>query len=400
MTETSGHQAPLVGMTVLEIAGGVAGAYCTKLFADLGAQVWRLEPPSGAPLRGVRLDPDEPSTEGLYYGYLNAGKQLVTDTSALATCDLLVLGETAVPPTGLPSPRIATLDISWFGTDGPYAAWQGTDLIAQALAGIVHPVGPKEGPPAFLGDHQATQIGGLAAYCAGMAALIGGIPAQPQRFEVSIFEAIIILSELQISNSEVRGIPLPRLGVNRFLPTCPVSIHRCKAGWIGITPLTPAQWQAFCTMLELPELATDPDLLRPRERYPHVARIEAAVDTRFPQRTAEEWAELGRKHKVPMVIVPNAQGILEHPIFNARSLLASWTCGDKTYRVPRTPLRLEDTPPRLQLDDIPIETALPSPPLPAVEEPLRLWPAYASSISPWVGLGLWPHVCWLTSVPR
>ncbi len=350
MTESSWHQAPLVGVTVLEIAGGVAGAYCAKLFSDLGASVSRVEPVSGDPVRLMRLDPAEPASEGLYYSYLNAGKQIVHEMEALDACDILVLGETTLRSADLPTPRIATLDITWFGDEGPYSSWAGTDLITQALAGLVHPAGPTEGPPAFLGDHQSTQIGGLAGYCAGVAALIGGVPPHPQRFDISILESIIIMSELQICNSELRGEALPRLGVNRFLPTCPLSIHRCQEGWIGITPLTPAQWQSFCTMLELPELAADPDLQASRNRYPHAERMEVEFDKRFPTRTAAAWAELGRKHKVPMVIVPNAKGILEHPIFNARGSLARLTHADKTYRVPLTPLRLEDTPPLAELD--------------------------------------------------
>ncbi len=246
MTKTSRHQAPLAGVTVLEVAGGVAGAYCANLFADLGASVSRVEPASGDPMRSVKLHPDESATEGLYYRYLNAGKRIATDSHTPEACDVLILGESTERPADLPSPRMATIDISWFGTEGPYADWTGTDLIAQALAGMVYHVGPTEGPPAFPGDHQAALIGGLAGYCAGVAALIGGIPKSPQHFEISIFEALIIMSELQICNSEFRGEQLPRPGVNRFLPTCPLSIHRCKEGWIGITPITPAQWQSFC----------------------------------------------------------------------------------------------------------------------------------------------------------
>ena len=366
-TGSSPPQTPLAGVTVLEIAGGVAGAYCAKLFADLGARVSRVTPPGGDPLHSVRLDPDEPVTVGLYDGYLNAGKQIVNDVHTAAACDLLILGETAERSADLPSPRIATLDISWFGSEGPYASWTGTDLIAQALAGMVHPAGPAAGPPAFLGDHQATQIGGLAGYCAGVAALIGGRSEHPQRFEISILEAFISAAELQICHSEVRGEALPRLGVNRFVPTCPLSIHRCRDGWIGITPLTSTQWQALCAMLELPELGSDADLQGLGSRYPHAARLEAAFDTRFPARTAEEWAALGRKHRVPMVIVPNAQGILDHPVFNARGSLASLTLGEATYRVPLTPLRLETTPPLAQLD-APRKATAPATPLPAVAD--------------------------------
>ncbi|ETX00792.1 MAG: hypothetical protein ETSY1_09895 [Candidatus Entotheonella factor] len=89
MTTTSRQQAPLVGATVLEIAGGDAGAYCAKLFADLGASVSRVEPASGDPMRSVRLDPEEPATEGLYHSYLNAGKQIANHMPAPDTCDIL-----------------------------------------------------------------------------------------------------------------------------------------------------------------------------------------------------------------------------------------------------------------------------------------------------------------------
>ena len=351
MSNGEGEDAALAGVRVLEIGGGVAGAYCAKLFADMGATVERVEPESGDPLGETWLDPGEPATRGLYLEYLNAGK-ISRDAAGLAGAsrDILILGEAADRPAGLPTPTTATLDISWFGTDGPYADWAGSDLIVQSLAGLVQPVGPKDGPPQFPGEHQATLIGGLSAYCAGVAALIGGMPSAPRHFEVSILESILINADLQICQSALMGEPVPRMGVNRFVPTCPVSIHRCRQGWIGITPLTPAQWRAFCGIIGLPDFAEDPDLLPQRTRYPHADRMEKAFDARFPLKTALEWAALGREAKVPMVVVPDAIGILEHPIFNARESLASFTVDDVEYRVPRTPFRMEKSPPRLTLD--------------------------------------------------
>ncbi len=276
----------------------------------------------------------------------------------------MILGETAERSSDLPSPRIATIDISWFGTEGPYADWAGSDLIAQALAGMVYHTGPTEGAPALSGD-QATLIGGLSGYCAGVAALIGGVPTSPHCTRSQYFRSDHDHVGCKICNSgSAEGTA--RLGVNRFLDLS-LSIHRCKEGWIGITPITPAQWQSFCAMLDLPELAADPDLQAPRGRFPHAARMEAAFDTRFPLRTAEEWAELGRQHKVPMVIVPDAQGILDHPIFNARQSLANLTHGEKSYRVPLTPFRLVDMPPRAQLDNVG-ENVPPAIPLPSVAD--------------------------------
>ena len=118
-TGSSPPQTPLAGVTVLEIAGGVAGAYCAKLFADLGARVSRVTPPGGDPLHSVRLDPDEPVTVGLYDGYLNAGKQIVNDVHTAAACDLLILGETAERSADLPPQRSHQLRIHYIMAGPP-----------------------------------------------------------------------------------------------------------------------------------------------------------------------------------------------------------------------------------------------------------------------------------------
>ena len=356
---------PLKGVTVLDIGGGVAGAYCTKLLRDMGASVWRYDllTERTEDVDAQPTDETQRSVE-LFDRYLNAGKQTITCRTDLAAAgvefDLVIVGE-AADRCGINDfkANVGILDISWFGHDGPYASWQGSDLIVQALAGIVHPLGPKEGPPLFPGEHQATLLAGVSAYCTVVAQLVSGRPSTPVRLELSILESILVLSELQICNAEQLGISLPRLGVNRFLPTCPVSIHCCKQGWIGITPLTPAQWRAFCGLLGRDDMAEDPDLLPARTRFPFADRIEAALDECFPRKSADEWAALGRELKIPMVVVPNAEGILEHPIFNARESFAEFQHKGRSYRVPRTPLRLERTPPRSQLDAA-ASTCLPS----------------------------------------
>ena len=337
----------LSGIIVVEVAGGVAGAYCAKLFADMGATVLRIVPAEGDPMESELIHPDERSTRGLYAAYLNAGKQVVPP-NAVDQVDVLIYGEAADRNVQVKPPRFATLDVSWFGADGPYADWSGSDLIVQALAGLIHPLGPVDGPPVFMGDHQSAVVGGVAAYCAGLAALVGG--GAHQRYEISTLEAVIIVAEMQMCQSQSRDESLPRVGVNRFVPTCPLGIHRCKEGWIGITLITPVQWQNFCAILDLPDLAAEPELNYPQGRVLAVERLEAAFDSRFPLRTADEWAALGRRDKVPMVVVPNAQGILKHPIFNHRVSLAEFSRDGVTYRVPRTPFRLVDTPPRVDLN--------------------------------------------------
>ncbi|MAS41751.1 MAG: CoA transferase [Rhodobacteraceae bacterium] len=338
MTDATG---PLAGYRATEIAGGVGGAWTGRLLAALGADVARLEPEGGDPLRRRREDPDAPETEGLLHAWLSQGKRSLDAAGldeAVAASDLLILGEDAprAPING--RPRHATLDLSWFGPRGPRGAWRGADLAVQALTGMIHPCGPEDGPPLPLGDLQAAMIGGVAAATAGLAALYAG--RTHRLCEVSILESCLVLSDLQINDAQSLDRPCPRNGVNRFHPTCPVSIHRCKTGWLGVTCITAAQWAGLCEMLERPDLAADPRMATIHTRSEHADEIEAAINAVLPGRSAEDWAALGRELKVPCVVVPDAGGLLSHPVFTTRGTFAKIDGrGDATG--PASPLRVE-----------------------------------------------------------
>ncbi|MEE3098758.1 MAG: CoA transferase, partial [Pseudomonadota bacterium] len=320
MTDATG---PLAGYRVTEIAGGVGGAWAGALLARLGAEVLVLEPEGGDPLRRRREDPDAPETEGLLHAWLSAGKRRIARAEAedaAADSDLVIFGEEAPREPLNARPRLATVDLTWFGPRGPRGAWRGADLAVQALTGMIHACGPKDGPPQQLGDLQAAMIGGVAAATAGMAAIYSG--RGHRLAEVSILESCLVLSDLQINDAQSLGRPCPREGVNRFHPTCPVSIHRCKSGWLGVTCITLDQWTGFCEMLGRPDLAGDPRMATIHLRSDHADEIEAAIDARFPERTAEDWAAMGRRLKVPCVVVPDAGGLLSHPVFAARGSFA------------------------------------------------------------------------------
>ncbi|MEM7187986.1 MAG: CoA transferase [Pseudomonadota bacterium] len=329
----------LSGIRVVELATGVGGAWCGKLFADLGAEVTLIPPVGGDPLASRREDPGNADTEGLLHAWLNSGKAEATPANApIAEADVLLIGEDAGdPPTS--HPKLATIDINWFGRTGPYAHWRGSDIAAQALAGMTWPIGPIEGPPDFPGDVQAAMVGGVTGFIAGVAALVS--PELGHRhFEISTLEAIMVMGELQIADAEFYGRPCPRDGRNRFSPTCPVGIHKCKEGWLGVTVITPAQWASFCDLLDLSDMAQDPGMGTIQGRSERVDDLERAIDARLLTRTAHEWAALGRQHKVPLVIVPDAQGILDHPVFRERGSLEQVPAGARTVWAPRSPIKV------------------------------------------------------------
>ena len=370
---------PLTGINVLEVAGGAAGAYCARLLVDAGASVElcrssREEADRGL-LRG--LDP----AEVLFADFLNAGKRpssLAPDFKAhaadvkahtadlkanaadleslQAACrrvDIVIIGEDSSVTAEQLDPRVATVSLSWFGKRGEYSHWRGSDLIVQALTGLPHMVGPVDGPPLYFGDRQSTLLAGVTAYIAVLAGLMakpsGSLP-RARRFEVNILESCMVLSEMHMHFFERDGVAMSREGLNRFSPNGPVGIYPCKVGWVGITCTTPEQWKSMCVALQMHEQSADEKLLTRELRFARLDEVEAAMCCALAERSASEWAELGRRYKVPMVVVPDAEGMLAHPIFNVRKAFATFASGGTDYRVPRTPFSLTGTPIAERLD--------------------------------------------------
>lgn len=340
----------LQGVRIVEMSGGVAGAYCAKLLADCGADVVRIEPQGGDPMRDEPLANDvDADTRGLYYAYLNAGKKICIGGAddeiarVIRGCDVLILGEDADDLPTDAFPRKATIDLQWFARSGPYANWRGGDVVINALAGMSQPIGRPEGPPIFAGDRQASIVGGITAYSAAMAGLLalGG----HRTFEVSILEANIALAELTICQADINKEPTPRLGINRFR-TCPVGIYACREGWIGVTTVTPAQWLAMCDLLGMDDFAKDESCLLAPGRVARVDELETLMRERFLAKTASEWAALGREMKIPLVVVPGAQQIIDSGVYAQRGTIASIEADGRIVAAPGTPFAMSATPVR------------------------------------------------------
>lgn len=372
---SSPNHLPLIGLRVFEIAGGAAAAYCGRLLVDAGATV-TLVAPSEAQLRRsmVRIDPvasnaDADQAERAFADYLMAGKaRAYLDPATQAfremvrVCDLVLIGEDAEFDAQAPAlaPRLATIALSWFGQKGEYQHWQGNDLIVQALTGLPQMAGAVDGPPIHAGDRQSTLVAGVTAYIAALAAALAAA-TEPQRLEISILEANMVLAEMHMHFFERDGIRMRRHGVNRFYPNSPVGVYPCQDGWVGITATTPEQWKSLCALLQMHEQARDERLMTRELRFERLDEVEQAMNKALAGGTALHWAELGRRHKVPIVVVPDAKGILAHPIFKAREALASFEHDGSDFIVPKSPFGLSRTPigtrllANLQPDDEPAD---------------------------------------------
>ena len=227
------------------------------------------------------------------------------------------------------------IDLSWFGEKGIYSNWKGSDITIQALAGTIYPVGPKEDTPIFTGETEASIIGGTNAFIASLVAILEN---RRKKTNISILESNMILGELQSSDSIRFGKPNSREGINRFFPTCPLGIYKCKTGWLGTTVITLPQWKSFCELLDLQDLFYKHDLNSIQKRSENIDFLEDLIKERLIIRDAREWAKLGREKRIPMVEVPNPTELQNHKVFNQREALIKYSINSKEIKAPKTPI--------------------------------------------------------------
>jgi len=352
-------------LRVVEIGSSAATSYCSRLFADFGAEVWKVEPPTGDPLRSSA--PLTPGGQSAWFGFLNFNKSsMVIDaadpgavrqlTLLIEDCDILVDGRDVdgancprIDVTAIRQrrPALIYLNVSWFGQGGPYAEFTASDSIVRALAGLIKLVGPVEGPPLHAPDFQTGILAGLWGFIAAASSVFARMHSRSGRsYSLSIFEACISLSEYQLFESFQRGDIMRRTGINRFWPNFPVGIYETKKGWLGVTTITPPQWRAFCDMLGLPQLRDDPALVLGADRLKQMERIEQLLIPRLRKRTAQQWFAEGLKRKIPIVPVPDMSDLLQDKEKSERGAIVPILLGKERALTAGSMQRLTLTPPR------------------------------------------------------
>ena len=183
----------LGGLRVIDLSQGIAGPYCARLLADLGAEVIKVEPPEGDFTR--RLGPfpgdvPDPEKSGLFI-HLNGNKQSVTvdlDSDEgravlrklIASADVLIESETPgrMAELGLgfgdvsgECPKLVYCSVTPFGQTGPYAKFTGNSLTCMALSGLMYVTGDPDKEPLITGGEPADYFGGLHAWVCVLAAL-------------------------------------------------------------------------------------------------------------------------------------------------------------------------------------------------------------------------------------
>lgn len=347
----------LAGIRVVDIAGTVSTSYCAKLCADYGAEVINIEPPGGFATR--QLPPFLPTGDAgetsAMHAYLHSNKKsLLADALEPVVVRDLIGSASLVLDDGK-NRRIACAfanvraSISWYGQGGPYEDFVGSDGQCFALNGMVRNLGPVEGPPIIPTGYQAQIVGGMTAFIGSLTQVLAGElgnRAAPVHLETSIFESCLCFTDVGVISAYNSGVQGHRLGINRFPPTYPLGVFPCKDGWIGVTVLTPSQWQSFCELLDMMELA-DVDLFQTAYgRLQGIDVIEPVMRDRLSAHSTEALFYRAQQARIPLARVPTMEELFGIDQFLERNAFSIVTLpGGAELKVPSVPFRLFDTPP-------------------------------------------------------
>lgn len=335
---------PLSELVVLELSGEFATRYCGKFFAEQGARV---------------LQAYQPDDRHIGYGgqsslalasWLDSGKQRVDETDVKP--DLVIAGQypddiaTAQSFVERCRKPPVLLGLTWFGQTGPYARWRGSDSIIQAMTGVAHAFGPVQGPPVVPQGHAPQTVAGATGFIAAMACLLARTTGGNERsVDVNVFESHMCLSEHSGPGFEASGVASARRGVNRFFPVYPQTIFRASDGWIGITALTPQQWQGLCELIGLPDLARDPAYATTDQRMAQAQTLDGILGPALEKLPTAQLLLEGQKRRVPIAPVPDMAQVLQTPHWRERDSFHDYSMissegGSHRFEGPAMPFRL------------------------------------------------------------
>ena len=359
MTDAASRPLPLAGIRVLDLTTYIAGPFAASLLADLGAEVVKVEPPGGDPIRGY------PSTlpgESRVFLGVNRGKRgVVLDLrrpEELAA--LLRLAERAdvllenyrpgvAARLGLDSaalraanPGLVHLSLTGFGAGGPVAGRAGFDQVLQAMTGIA----------AFqarvTGAAPATVPGSVVDYYAAALCALGAVAALYQRCGTGAGEAVRVsllgAAMAMQAGRLVRGEGEP-LAVDRDLsPGGVAGVHPTAEGWLYLQASTPRFWAALCEGVGLPDLACDPRYDSTRKRAERAADLLPPLRAALAARTATAWEAL-LSPAVPCAAVRPLEALFEDEQVAAEGLLATHPYPGGDYMALHGPIRFGDRAP-------------------------------------------------------
>jgi crotonobetainyl-CoA:carnitine CoA-transferase CaiB-like acyl-CoA transferase len=341
---------PLSDIRVIDLTQVLSGPFCSMLLADMGADVIKVEPPSGDVARRWGPHPavsgEVEASYGGYFASVNRNKRsVVLDLRTpqgvedlhrlLSTADVLlenyrvgVMDRLGLSYESLHEryPALVYASIRGFGDprtgESPYADWPAFDIIAQAMGGILgitgtdpeHPV--KVGPG--VGDIFPAALAATGILAALHEAQRTGLG---QLVDVAMYDAVLSLTERIVYQYSITGeSPAPQGNTHPLL--CPYGLVRTADGFVALATPTDHHWGALCEIMNRHDLEDHPQFATNDQRLVNASEVYQIVEEWSSRKTSTE-AVSALTGIVPCAPVNSAADIARDPHVEARNMIRS-----------------------------------------------------------------------------
>ncbi|NND67295.1 MAG: CoA transferase, partial [Halioglobus sp.] len=342
-------------LRVIDFSTTIAGSYATKMLADAGAEVIKVEPPEGDPLRRWcssvdDIDLQRPDDAALFR-FLNTSKQSIVGSPGDAAVQELVAGADLVVNTFAPAQydvealaaarqSLVVLSITPWGRTGPYSQRPVTEFIVQAESGSLSQRGLPVQPPVMAGGRITEWVGGTFAAVAALAACRHA--RNSGRGDHIDFSLLEVMNIAGTNYADLLGSLMKRPELTAPVRSVEVpSIEPTKDGWVGFNTNSQQQYTDFLLLIERTDLLAEEDLASIVGRMARMDEWNAAVRAWTTQRTTAEIVEAAALLRIPVAPVNNGKTVLQHEHFRERGVFVENPGGG--FEQPRPPYHIHGT---------------------------------------------------------
>jgi crotonobetainyl-CoA:carnitine CoA-transferase CaiB-like acyl-CoA transferase len=344
----------------------LAGPFAGCVLGYFGAEVIKIEPRGGDPIRGWREVRDGTS---LWWASLARNKKSVTldlgtprgqelARALAAKSDVLIenfrpgtLEKWGMGPAELKAlnPELVVARVSGYGQTGPYAAQPGFASVCEGFAGFRHLNGFADRPPVRPNLSMGDTLAGLHAVLGILLALtarLRGKTKSGQVVDVAIYESVFNLLESVVPEYDGAGVVREPSG-STITGIVPTNTYRCADGkYVIIGGNGDSIYQRLMRAIGRPEMAEDPRYATNSKRVANEKEIDAAISAWTGARSSADALGALRKAGVPNGPIYNVADMMADPHFNARGMFESVDVNGKPLKIPAIPPLLGETPGR------------------------------------------------------
>jgi succinate--hydroxymethylglutarate CoA-transferase len=357
--------APLDGVRIVDLTQVGAGPYCTTLLGDLGADVIKVEPPGGEPMRSV--DNHFAPKESAYYFGINRSKRDITLNlkseagraildRLIDTADVFAVGmrPRAVNALGIDyetvaarNPRIVYLSVTAFGETGPRSDEPGMDIVAQALSGLMAMTGEPDRPPVKVGT-------AVSDWSLSLSAALGVVTALRardrdgvgQKVSVNLLDSSIALLPNFVTPYFATGARMRRSG-SGHPQIVPYQVFDTADGYLVVACLSDQFWRPLCEAMDRSDLIDAPGYADNTQRVANRDEVIKVVGEELARHPTDHWLERFSTCDFPHAPVRELEEVFEEPqVIHNGMLLELEHPRYGPYKAVNNPIKLSRTPAR------------------------------------------------------